>query len=235
MLVAMVLAHLMGDFVLQWDQLARWKSQSLRGVLAHGGIVSLVTLVFCLAFEPAWLGWGALIGLLHTGIDTAWLAQRRLRPRLTLPPLVRLLADQTLHLAVIGVALAASGYLAAASLGADLVEGLQDNRTWVYVLGYVFISMPAWILVEFTVFGLMAGTAPDFSLATNKYVGMLERGVITTLILFGQFALVPLVTGLRLIYETPRAARSRRLGLFFGEFLVSVGLAVVVGLGLRMV
>jgi hypothetical protein len=82
---------------------------------------------------------------------------------------------------------------------------------------------------------VLAGTTPDFSVATNKYIGMLERGLITTLVLFGQFSLVPLVALPRLVWEAPQVMRTRRLGLYAGELLASVSLAVVVGLGLRMI
>jgi hypothetical protein len=41
MIVALFLAHLVGDYVLQWDKLANWKSRALPGVLAHGLIVAV--------------------------------------------------------------------------------------------------------------------------------------------------------------------------------------------------
>ena len=43
MLQAMLLAHLLGDYVLQNDALARWKSRSLWGVAAHGAVVTACT------------------------------------------------------------------------------------------------------------------------------------------------------------------------------------------------
>lgn len=39
MIAAMLLAHIVVDYVLQWDGLARWKSERLSGVIVHGGIV----------------------------------------------------------------------------------------------------------------------------------------------------------------------------------------------------
>jgi len=39
MLAAMLLAHILADYVFQGDGLARWKSERLSGVIAHGGIV----------------------------------------------------------------------------------------------------------------------------------------------------------------------------------------------------
>lgn len=235
MVIAMLLAHLVGDYLLQWDELAQWKSRAFRGVLVHGGIVFLVTLIFCLLFNPAWWFWAVFIGVTHTAIDAVWLGYSRMRPGVKVNPLGRLLADQALHLIVIAIALVASGSLTVPSLARDLPRLVQANRMWVYVLGYVFITMPAWILVEFTVYGLVAGTAPNFSEATNKYVGILERGLITTFVLVGQFALVPLVTLPRLIFEGPQVVSTGRIAVYAAELLTSVSLAVVVGVGLRMI
>lgn len=48
MVIAMYLAHLVGDFILQWDNLAQWKSRELKGVLVHGLIIFLTTWFFSL-------------------------------------------------------------------------------------------------------------------------------------------------------------------------------------------
>ena len=41
MITSMFLAHLVGDYILQWDSLAMWKSREYKGVLAHTLVVSL--------------------------------------------------------------------------------------------------------------------------------------------------------------------------------------------------
>jgi hypothetical protein len=65
-------------------------------------------------------------------------------------------------------------------------------------------------------------------------VGILERGLITTFVLLGQFALVPLAALPRLLLDAPRTGASRRAALYVVELLTSVTLAVAVGLGLRL-
>ena len=52
MVYALLLAHLLGDYVFQWDTLARWKTRSLSGVIAHGGIVTLTTLTCAVLVAP---------------------------------------------------------------------------------------------------------------------------------------------------------------------------------------
>lgn len=234
MVIGMFLAHLVGDYILQWDALALWKSKELKGVLAHGSVVFLVTLAFALAFNPGWWPWALAIGLTHTAIDALWLGNRLWRPGLGLPPVIRLIVDQALHLAIILAALAASGYLAMRSPAGGLLHVVRDNRLWVYALGYAFITMPAWIAVEFGVYGLVRASSDGFSSTLNKYAGIAERGLITTLVLLGQFALLPLVLAPRLIFAAPQAVAGRPVAPYIAELLASVTLAVAVGLGLRL-
>lgn len=235
MVVAMFLAHLIGDYILQWDGLARWKSLEWRGVLAHGTIVWLVTWLFSLPFNAAWWPWALFIGLTHTAVDALplWLSKRVSWQDSGALALARYLLDQVVHVSIIIIALVSSGYLAMPSLAADLALALHQNRLLVFVMGYAFLTMPAWILVEFAVHGLVKGTAPDFSETRNRYVGILERGLITTFVMMGQFVLVPLVALPRLVVERPLVMGSHRASLYLTELLASVTLAVAVGLGLR--
>ncbi|NIP24579.1 MAG: hypothetical protein GWO38_12365, partial [Phycisphaerae bacterium] len=152
-----------------------------------------------------------------------------------------LIIDQILHIAIIAFALVHSGFLELPSLSADILAALTNNRTLTYFLGYAFLTMPAWILVEFLVYGLIKGTAPDFSQAVkNKYICILERGLIATFVLLGQFILVPLVAAPRLLIELnlndtikENENKGQQSRLFVAELLASVTIAVVIGLGLR--
>lgn len=227
MIIAMFLAHLVGDYVLQWDRLASWKSRELGGVLAHGAVVFLVTWLFTLPFDPTWWKGVVFIGLTHTLIDAL-----QLRLRLPVAPLARFILDQMAHITIIVMALTAGGYLEAVSITSNLMISLQSNRFLAYLLGYAFITMPAWVLVKFTAYGLVKGSAPDFPGETNKYIGILERLLITTFVLSGQFLLIPLVAVPRFVLEWPRVAESDNTSVYVVELLASIALAVVTGLGL---
>ncbi len=224
MVIAMFLSHLIGDYVLQWDSLARWKSRELKGVLVHGGVVLAVTWLLSLPFDTTWWPWVLFIGLTHTTVDAT-----RQRLGSHFPALPLFLLDQTVHLSLIAFALAKSGYLA------DLAPTLHADRALIFVLGYTFLTMPAWIVVEFVVYGLLKGTAPDFAHVPNKYVSSLERGLMMTFVVLGQFMLVPLVTLPRLVVEGTQVAGSPRATLYVTELLASVALAVAIGLGLRQI
>ena len=234
MIVAMLLAHLVGDYLLQWDALANAKSKSMQGVLAHGSIVLVVTLLFALAFDPGWWPWALFIGVIHTFIDAIPLKLvRHLPTQHGLFALARLLIDQLAHFSVIGLALISSGYVTLPALIPSLISALHTQRGLAFALGYAFIAMPAWVLVEFAAYGLINGSAPDFSHAVkNKYIGTLERGLIATLVILGQFTLVPLIALPRLVFDSPNIIGSQRAAVYMAEWLASLTLAILIGLGL---
>lgn len=234
MIIAMLLAHLVGDYILQWDTLAYRKSREIKGVLLHGGIVTAVTVLFALPFDAAWWPWALGIGAVHTAIDAGWLGvNRRYQIRSGRYPIVRLIIDQLLHLSVIAFALIASGVIGPNPLG-DLITTAITHRWLSVALGYAFITLPAWILIEFTFYALINGSAPDFAQAAkNKYPGSLERGLMMTFVLLGQFALVPLVALPRLVLDSPTVIGQPRATLYLAEWLGSLAVAVAIGLMLK--
>lgn len=227
MIIAMFLAHLVGDYILQWDSLALWKSREMKGVIAHSFVVFLVTWLFALPFDPSWWAGVVYISATHLLIDAL-----QLRIKLPVPPLVRFLLDQAAHFIVILTALTAGGYLQPTTVTSTLLFTFQNQRLLAFLLGYAFITMPTWVLVKFIAYGLVKGGAPNFPEGTNKYVGILERLLITTFVALGQFALAPLVTIPRLILEWPKVSRSDIASVYLVELLASVSLSVVIGLAL---
>jgi hypothetical protein len=227
MIIAMFLAHLVGDYVLQWNRLAAWKAREMKGVLAHGLIVVAVTWLFSLPFDPTWWRGVVLIGLSHTAIDAF-----QLRVRLPIAPLLRFTLDQVAHVAFILLALTQGGFLHPSSIVADMLASLRDERVLAYMLGYAFVTMPAWVVVKFLVYGLVKGSAPNFAGGANKYLGIFERLLITTFVALGQFILIPLVATPRLVYEWPQVGGGERGSLYVAELLISLGLSIATGLAL---
>lgn len=229
MVLAMLLAHLVADYVLQWDRLAIWKSREVKGVMAHGLIVLIVTWIFSLPFDVEWWPWVIFIWLTHTTVD---LIRLRLGGRFSALGLY--LLDQAVHFSLIAFALVASGYLLPINLGAQMMSLFDDQRWLLYALGYVFATMPAWILLRFVVYGL-TGAPPDFSQTPNKYMSSLERGLIVTFVVLGQFVLVPLAVLPRFVLDGPRMIGTSQSTLYVTEWLASISLALIVGLWLQQV
>ena len=228
MIIAMFLAHLVGDYILQWNSLAAWKSRELKGVAVHCSVVFAVTWLFILPFDASWWPWVIFIGVAHFLIDAV-----QLRVKLPIPELARFSLDQVAHFTVITVALSAGGYLNVGSLWQNSQALLQSDLLLVYLLGYAFVTMPAWVLVKFTAYGLVQGSAPQFG-DSSKYLGIMERLLMTTFVAIGQYLLVPLVILPRLLMEWPQVANDERAPVYLAEMLASVILAVIVGILFRL-
>lgn len=228
MVVAMLLAHLVGDFILQWDRLALWKSREFKGVIFHGFIILIVTWAFTLPFDPTWWRGVLFITIVHFFIDAF-----QFYVKLPVTPLVRFLLDQFAHYLVIFIALIWAGFLNPSTLGADLLASLKATPLLSALLGYAFITMPVWVFLKFAVYGVIKGSAPNFPDGPNKYIGILERLLIATMIAFGQFLLIPLVALPRLILDWPRVVRSGREPIYTSELIASITLAAAVGFALR--
>jgi hypothetical protein len=224
MIAAMVLAHLVGDYILQWNSLAAWKARQLKGVFVHCLVVTAVTLSFASLIDPAFLPWAAFICLFHFLIDIFGF-----QVKLPISALGRFTVDQLAHFAVIFMALLAGGYIQTQTLNAILSQEVQTERLMMVLIGYAFVTMPAWVLVKFTAYGLVRGTAPDFG-GPSKYLSILERLLIVTFVALGQFYLVPLILLPRFMMDWPQVQENDCTAVYLAELLASVTLAVLVGL-----
>lgn len=232
MVIAMFLAHLVGDYLLQTDKLAYWKSRQLSGVLVHCAIVTLVAWLFMLPFDPDWWLGILIIGLGHTAVDVGqfYLLRWSSIYQKWFSPLARFLLDQTVHVALISLALYWGGYLVLPPAISLQRQILLDNRWGIITLAYVFITTPSWVLIKFLSSGLVPGSVPDFSDTINKYAGILERLLITTFVATGQFLLVPLVAVPRLLMHRSLREPNTTDNLFLLEWLVSLTVAATAGL-----
>lgn len=225
----MFLAHLVGDYVFQWDGLARWKACELRGVVVHSLILAIITALFAIPYTPYWWAGVLFISFFHFVIDAA---QYFFKP--AIQPLLRFIIDQSLHILTILLALLLGGYLEWGNIWGGIIEAGYAAPQLTAALGYVFVTMPSWVLLKFVVYALVKGQPPNFPAGPNKYVGISERLIITTLVLFGQVLLVPLVTLPRLILDWPKVIRSGGDVVYLTELISSIVLAVGVGLGLNI-
>ena len=237
MLMAMLLAHFIGDYWLQWDALALWKSRSTVGAVIHGLIVCLITLFTAILVDPSWWRWALLIGISHIIVDGGqqwWKTYKKGKPVL-ISPLTRFLLDQAVHLGVILWVLTVSGVWEMPAKIPTFHTFPPTQRWLLTCLGYVLVTLPAWIFIEFMVRGLIQGAPPNFKESTNKYVGSLERGLITTFVIMGQFLLIPIVALPRFLLDQPHMRNANQRTFYVAELLASVGLAVGTGLFLRQI
>ncbi len=238
MLPMMVLAHLLGDYPLQTDAIARWKARSVWGVLVHGLVVTLTHLVCAVALEPAWWPYALLIGGIHTGVDVG--KARLLRTADATWSMVWFLADQTIHLLVIVGVVAWSGVPLTAEV--RTLGGLHVRwEVVVFLVGYLTLLQPAWVFLRFVVRGIWGPeAAPPLGSAEDaeKIAPMLERVLIASLALAGQPALVLLV----LLPRRLQLLQAQESGVLlwvrptthWAETFMGAALAIGVGLVLRI-
>ena len=230
MLTMLILAHLLGDYLFQFDFLARWKSRSLWGVVAHGGIVTLTTVVCASLVDPGWWRYAALIGVTHTLIDVV--RARLIRAKNTTWDMVYYLLDQVIHIGVIALTVTLQPATVA---GGHAVA----PRILAFVIGYLMLLQPAWVLLRFIVRGVWGPEAAPHLGIGEKYEPMIERVLIASFVLAGQVALIPLV----LLPRRLTAVRVQNNGMgvlmqltsHWAETLLSVLLAAGVGMILRIV
>ena len=226
MIVAMILAHLVGDFVLQTDKLAAWKARDISGVAVHGLVVTIITALFALPFKPFWWQGVLFISLAHVLIDAS-----QLYYKLPVAPITRFLIDQLLHFLSIFIALYAGGYLDLSVVQSTYSPQLQTIL--IVATGYAFITMPTWVLLKFVGYALVEGSPPVFPDRFHKYAGIVERIVVLTVVLAGFVLLVPLLMMPRMWMERNQLADKEGRPLLLFECLAGIALAVMVGLVIR--
>lgn len=228
---ALLLAHILADYVFQPDALVRWKVRHIYGLLAHGGVVFLLTLVLSLPYSSTWWPYALLVAVLHTIVDFPRAHMGGGRPGIL--SFWLLLLDQCIHLFIIAFALFISGYLFPDQMLDFLADIVRNPKLLGFAIGYSLDTIPSWVLIRFLVRGLIPKEELTFG---NRYVVILERLLITTFVLLGKFWFIPLVLLPRLIFEglAVRAIENEENHTsYLIELLTSVLIAVVIGLALR--
>lgn len=233
MAAMLIIAHLLGDYVLQFNFIARWKARSLWGVVAHGGIVTLVTLLCAALIDATWWPYALFIGVTHTLIDVV--KAHLVHPKNAQEEMRTYLLDQVAHLLVIALTVTLS-HAPSRSLFPALNAALTP-ATLAGIIGYTLLLQPAWVLLRFIVRGVWGAEAAPHLGAGEKFAPMAERALIATLVLVGPFYLAPLVLLPRRLttiqWQGNGVGVWMRLTTHWAETFLGTLLAIIVGLGLR--
>lgn len=226
MFTMMLLAHILGDYVLQCNALARWKARSMWGVVVHGLLVTVVTLICAVVVTPGWWPYALFIGLIHTLVDLV-----RARFVETADPTLELfwlLADQVVHVSIIALTVLLSGVQAETVL----------MRGAAALLFPLMLLQPAWVLLRFLVRGVWGPTAAPPLGGGEKVPPMVERLVIAGLAFFGYGYLAPFVLLPRRLGRLSTSGDIITIHLLqpthWAETLLSMIWALLVGWGLRI-
>jgi hypothetical protein len=221
-LIKLILAHLLTDFVLQptkWIEGRNQKHFRSPYLYLHGLVTALVALL--LIGVHYW--WVVLIILVTHILIDGW---KSYRPKET----KYFLIDQGLHLLVILVC----WYIVFLN-GEDLLsawEVVTAKNTLIAITAYVFVSFPASILIgqltkkwrEQIVDASALGNA-------GKWIGIIERVVILTLVFNHQYAAIGLLITAKSLLRFSEANRAeiKTEYLLIGT-LISITIAILTGL-----
>jgi hypothetical protein len=238
--LAVLFAHLLGDFPLQSSSMLRGKRQGIPAYLVHGAVHVGVLLLCVAAFvspqllASGWFWMGAsLYIVVHLGIDRIKQAVLSTRELADAPAVF--VIDQGLHVCTI-VTLA---WLLIRPSGASL----KSQFSWSAATGervlesgivYVTVVFAGGYLIRYLTRNLTAGinktgeTAEQVENA-GMYIGWLERFLVVTAILVQSPSMVGLILTGKSIARFPEL-KERFAEYFLIGTLLSMGLAVLGGL-----
>ena len=226
-LIKLLLAHFMGDFLLQpqsWvkDKMAlKAKSKKLYfHALIHGGLSFLFlwdghywTLVLCII-------------IIHGGIDLIKLYAQKPDNKLRW-----FIIDQALHI----ISLLILWYLFTMP-SIDFSEWLQNETLWIYVTALVFITFVSGIILKILLekwAKILDDNADDSLMNAGKYIGILERLFVFSFIISGNWSAMGFLIAAKSVFRFGdlKESKNRKLTeyILIGT-LISFGLAMGAGL-----
>jgi len=222
--VKLLLAHLLGDFILQpttWvldKEQKKYKSPFLYiHVLLHG---LLAWLLICdVAFWP----YALLLAVVHGAIDLMKLQWQTSKTKR-----YWFIGDQTLHIfSLVGITLLWNG--------TDLNTYIIDNRFWIYFTGILLLTTPASLVIK-NIISIWTPDEPPVKEAdlqnAGKYIGILERLFVFFFIVTGYFASIGFLMAAKSIFRFGDLTQSKDRKLteyvLIGT-LISFGVAIAVG------
>lgn len=229
--VRLFIAHILGDFLLQPD---RWVADrnsrhfASKYLYLHG----LVHFLLVLAFSANAGGWwmGLLIGVGHVVLDG-------LKAVLKRQDLWSFIVDQVLHFIIIVLCWC----IANSALPVYLIQMLlADFRLWWLLSGYLLniLFFPRLIALATQTWRTDIPSDRELLYKAGRWIGILERVLVFTLILAKQYAAVGFLLAAKSIFRFGDLRDNKDKGhteyVLIGT-LLSVGLALLTGIVWRFV
>lgn len=220
----LILAHLLGDFVLQpntWVLDKERKRLKSKYLYIHVFIHTVLSFLFLWNVELWWVA--LLVGITHFLIDAAKLSFQSIKTRK-----IWFFADQLMHIAVI---LGLSYYFKEFNF-----EFLHSQKFLKVVVGAIFLTMPASIIIKILLSSWTPASADHHTLQTEslsnagKYIGILERLLVFTFVMVNHWEGVGFMVAAKSIFRFSDLAQAKQRKLteyvLIGT-LLSFGMAVL--------
>ncbi|SHK29101.1 Protein of unknown function [Maribacter aquivivus] len=223
--IKLVLAHLIGDFVLQPT---RWvlhkQSNKIKSKFLYLHVLLHFALYMLFLWDLSLWKIALIITIAHFVIDVLKLYSNDLFKNKSIPFFI----DQILHILVI--------YCCA--FYTDLYThtiSLFENLDWYLVTAIVFVTYPAAIIMGMILEGMSNQIETDHKSLPNagKYIGMIERLFVLIFIVIGRWEVIGLLIAAKSVFRFNdlKERNNRKLTeyILIGT-LVSFGLAILAGL-----
>ncbi|MFZ5944785.1 MAG: DUF3307 domain-containing protein [Bacillota bacterium] len=160
LLLIFLLAHFMGDFVLQTDKVAKLKVSSFNGLLLHVSIVTLTQAVFLSIYGLKGIVFALAAGVIHILIDYSKIHLKKLFRK----EFILFLTDQIIHILVIfGVV-----YM----FGSN--EGIRNipisNIQIKFVIIFILLTYVTTIAIQIIIRDLYIINKPDFFYKNERVI-----------------------------------------------------------------
>lgn len=196
-LLRLLVAHLLADFVLQTDKMAKEKRRGLRSryFYVHISIVGVLTYLFL----AQWSNWWAPIIVMgiHILIDV-------LKIRTKKDNIWTYLADQFLHLISLIFIWVILSENSIASLWKAITGISISEKLLLIITAYIVISIPISVLIGYMTqkWQEELKTSQDESLnRAGKWIGILERILIFTFIIMKQWAAIGFLIAAKSVFR----------------------------------
>lgn len=225
----LLLAHLIADFPLQFNELFKLKVKSKWGILLHGAIVGVVAILFLLPYVFCIWMWVAIIILIvsHFLIDYGRVILAR---KANLDNLWMFLLDQFCHIGVVWLISLIISISAPSLEIPELVKSMMSDKVIILTIsGFIAAGYFGAILIHYLKKMFIKGYLSQ-SLSTKRY-GIIERFLVMALILMpGLFFLfIPTVLITRMAISR---VKEEEYSLF--DSITSLSIALIFGLILKI-
>lgn len=191
-LLKLFLAHILGDFVLQPDSWVAEKERiKLKSPKLYLHVAIHMALIFVVFMSFGVWALALLIGLLHGIIDAFKLLFQKAGTKR-----IWFFADQALHVAII---LACWNYFYQPNINFGF---LQSNQFWLLLLGALFLTTPAAVLIRVIIAKWIPTGGGTASLQNaGKFIGILERLLIYLFVCTHHFEAVGFLLAAKSIFR----------------------------------
>jgi hypothetical protein len=244
--LALLFAHVLGDFPLQTGRMVRGKiafrpTAFLRHSLVHliVSAAALVTFTPLILWHPPTASALALLTLGHLALDFAKSAVVRLHPKLDGATLY--VADQLLHVVVVALAAAVAVRTVPPTATLFGLWNEVSDTVLIYIVIIAATVFPAGYLIRYLLQPLSRQLAASRDCQTQNYdsleglsnaglyLGWLERGLLVVAFAMGSFTAVGLIIGAKSVARFPEFKSRAFAEYFLIGTLISVVIAATGG------